>query len=197
MFVKTVKIRSFEIGLYFRDGEFKGLLTAGRHWFIDPLNRVRVEILSQRDPWLRHENLDEIVQSGALADRAVVIDLKDHERALVWIDGRFNQILTPGLYAYWTSLRKVRVEVVDARKVRFEHPELPVISRSALAERALELAVVEPHCLGVLFIDGEYVGSLAAGALCLLEERGSGQARPAGYARNHVRHRRPRHHHGR
>ena len=163
LFVKSVKIRSFEIGLYFRDDEFKGLLTEGRHWFFDPLNRVHVDIVSQRDPWLVHEKLDVIVRSGALADRAVVIDLKDHERALVWIDGRFNQILMPGLYAYWAGLRKVKVEVVDARKVRFEHPELPVISRSALADRALELAVVEPHHLGVLFIDGEYVGSLAAG----------------------------------
>ena len=35
--IKTIKIRSYEIGLYFRDGEFRGLLGAGRHWFFDPL----------------------------------------------------------------------------------------------------------------------------------------------------------------
>ena len=27
--LKTIKIRSYEIGLYFRDGEFRGLLGAG------------------------------------------------------------------------------------------------------------------------------------------------------------------------
>jgi hypothetical protein len=40
--IKTIKIRSYEMGLYFRDGEFKGLLREGRHWFVDPLGKVKV-----------------------------------------------------------------------------------------------------------------------------------------------------------
>ena len=28
--LKTVKVRTYELGLYFRDSEFKGLLGAGR-----------------------------------------------------------------------------------------------------------------------------------------------------------------------
>ena len=85
--MKTIKIRSYEIGLHFRDGEFKGLLGTGRHWFFDPLGKVKVEVLSHRAPWLAHEKLDVIVKSGALKDRAVVLDLKDYQRALVWVDG--------------------------------------------------------------------------------------------------------------
>jgi hypothetical protein len=61
--LKTVKIRSYEMGLYFHDGEFKGLLDAGRHWFFDPLGKVKVEVVSQRAPWLTHEKLDVIVKS--------------------------------------------------------------------------------------------------------------------------------------
>ena len=45
--LRTIKIRSYEMGLYFRDGEFKGLLGEGRHWFIDPLDKVKVEVVSQ------------------------------------------------------------------------------------------------------------------------------------------------------
>ena len=48
--MKTIKIRSYEIGLHFRDGEFKGLLGTGRHWFFDPLGKVKVEVVSQRSP---------------------------------------------------------------------------------------------------------------------------------------------------
>ena len=163
LFLKSVKIRNFEAGLCFRDGEFEGILTAGRHWFVDPLNRVHVDVVSQRDPWLVHPKLDMIVRSGALADRAVVLDLKDYERALVWIEGRFSHVLPAGLYAYWIGQKQVKTEVIDARKVRFEHPDLPVISRSQLAERVLELIVVEPHYVGVLFLDGSYVSTLSAG----------------------------------
>ena len=164
MFVyKYIKIRSYEIGLHFRDREFKGLLTKGRHWLFDPLGKVRVEIVSQRDPWLVHEKLDVIVKSGALADRAIVLDLKDYERGLVWVDGRFSHVLPPGLYAYWTGQKDVKVEVVDARTVRFEHDELPVIVRSQMADRLLDVCRVERDRVGVLFMDGKYVETLRPG----------------------------------
>ena len=155
----TKKIRGYEAGLYFHDGEFRGLLDAGRHWFVDPLRKVQVDVVSQRSPWLTHEKLDVIVKSGALKDRAVVIDLKDNQRALVWIDGRFSHILPPGLYAYWTTFRDVVVEVIDAKaeKIRFEHKDFQVIVRSTSAERVLDTIAVEQGQVGVLFQDGNYV----------------------------------------
>jgi regulator of protease activity HflC (stomatin/prohibitin superfamily) len=161
--IKIIKIRSYEIGLYFRDGEFQGLLGQGRHWFVDPLGKVKVEVVSRRAPWLAHEKLDVIVRSGALDGRAVVLDLKDYQRALVWIDGRFGHILPPGLYAYWTDLRDVKVEVVDARSVRFEHADLKIIVQAPQVERVLELAVVQAHHVGVLFVDGDFVATLPPG----------------------------------
>ena len=175
--LKTIKIRSYEMGLYFRDGEFRGLLREGRHWFVDPLGKVKVEVVSQRQPWLAHEKLDVISRSGALKDRAVVLDLKDYERALVWIDGRFSHILPPGLYAYWTALRDVKVEVVDARRVRFEHPDLKVIVQSPSVERVLELATVQAHHVGVLFIDGKYVETLSSGRYAFWKGEGRVEVR--------------------
>jgi regulator of protease activity HflC (stomatin/prohibitin superfamily) len=160
---KRFDIRSYEMGLLFQRGEFKGLLAQGRHRFFDPFGKTRAEIVSMRDPWLVHEKLDVIVKSGALKDRAVVLDLKDYERALVWIDGRFSHILPPGLYAYWTMLRDVTVQVIDARRVRFEHNDLRVIMRSAMVDRVLEIGTVEPHHVGVLFIDGDFVETLPPG----------------------------------
>ncbi len=163
MFFKHVKIRSYEMGLYFRNDEFKGLLTPGSYRLVDLLLGVRVEIVSQRDPWLVHDKLDVIVKSGALQDRAKVVDLKDHERALVWIDGRFSQILASGLAVYWTGHRDVKVEVVDARAVRIEHDDLKVITRAPQSQQLLDVCAVERNHVGVLFTDGRYVDTLQPG----------------------------------
>jgi regulator of protease activity HflC (stomatin/prohibitin superfamily) len=160
---KRYKIKSYEMGLYFREGEFRGLLEQGTHWFFDPLRKVRVDVDSLRDPWFAHEKLDLIVKSGALGSRATVVDLKDYERALVWIEERFSQILGPGLYAYWTGQKQVRVEVVDARNVRFEHAEFKPIVRSATAARMLDICTVGRERVGVLFINGRYVDTLPPG----------------------------------
>jgi regulator of protease activity HflC (stomatin/prohibitin superfamily) len=162
-FIKRVKIRTWEIGLLFRDGEFKGLVEPGTHNYFDWLGRIRVDIVSQREPWLTHEKLDLIVKSGALTGRAVILDLKDHERALVWIENRFSHVLPSGLYAYWTGQKNVRVEIVDARNVRFDHQELKVIARSPMAQRVLDVCSVERDRVGVLFIDGRYIDTLTSG----------------------------------
>ncbi len=168
MILKRIKIRSYELGLVFRDGEFTRLLGPGRRWMFDPLGRAQVQIVSQRTPWLIHEQLDQIVKSGALAGRATVLDLKDHERALIWIDGRFSHILPPGLHAFWTGQREVCAEVVDARSVRFEHKELAtIVTRGVEVARVLDICQVESGHAGVLLIDGQHVQTLAPGRYAL------------------------------
>jgi regulator of protease activity HflC (stomatin/prohibitin superfamily) len=162
-FLKRHKIRSFEMGLHFRDGEFRGLLGAGTHWFFDPFGRVVVEVVSQRAPFLVHEKLDLIAKSGELKGYAQVLDLEDGQRALVWIDRRFSRILPPGQYAYWMNHREVRIEVVDAHRARFEHDDLKVVSRNPSARDQLEMGAVGRGCVGVLFLDGRYAGTLDPG----------------------------------
>ena len=161
--LKRIVIRSYEVGLKFREGEFKGLLDSGKHWIVDPLNKIYVRVVSKRDPWLVDDQLDVIVKSGLLAGRAEVVDLKDNQRALVWIDGRFSRILSAGLHAYWTGVRDVRVELVDSRDVRVEHQDLKAIVRAPEAARLLDVCKVERNCVGVLFIDGRYVAQLEPG----------------------------------
>lgn len=170
MLVKKIMIRSYEVGLQFRDGEFKGILNAGKHWIVDPWNKVRVRVASTREPWLVDDQLDMIVKSGAIQGRAEVVDLKDYQRALVWIDGRFARVLGPGLHAYWLGTRDVRVEVIDARKAKFEHDDLKSIVRASEATRWLDVCKVERDCVGVLFVDGRYVDQLDPGLYAFWKE---------------------------
>lgn len=161
--IKRIKISSYEIGLHFRAGEFQALLGEGVYWFFDPLMRDCIDVVSKRDPELVHDKLDVLVKAEILGDRAVVLDLKDHQRALVWVDGRFSRILAPGLYAYWTELCDIRVEVIDTRDVRFDHEDHRIITRSKDAARLLDICTVTRDSVGVLFIDGEYVETLTPG----------------------------------
>ena len=161
--IEMAKIRSYEFGLCFRNGEIQSLLPQGTHWFFDPWCKIKIDVVSQRNPWLVHEKLDVIVKSGILDGHATVIDLKDHERALVWIEGRFNCVLAPGLYAYFTGFKDVRVEIVDARNARFQHADFQAIVGSNSAARVLDVCNVERNHLGVSFVDGEFAETLSPG----------------------------------
>jgi regulator of protease activity HflC (stomatin/prohibitin superfamily) len=157
------KVREHERGLMFRDREWKRVLRPGRHFVWDPLFKVSVDVVTVRDVWLDHKELDVIVKSGALGDEVKVLDLKDHERAVVWVDGRVEAVLKPGLFALWTVFHDVKVEVFDARAVRFDHRDLAVIVQARGAAPLLESVTVEAGHAGLFFKDGRHEATLAPG----------------------------------
>jgi regulator of protease activity HflC (stomatin/prohibitin superfamily) len=164
MVLRRFKIRENERGLLFRDREFKGVLRPGRHWVWDPLFKVRVDVVSVRDAWLTHADLDVMAKSRALGDEAVIVDLKDNERAVVWVDGRLEAVLKPGIYVLWNVFHRVKVETFDARGVRFEHADLASIVQVKGTAALLEMVTVEAGHAGLFFKDGRYEAMLAPGA---------------------------------
>ncbi|MDH3975235.1 MAG: slipin family protein [Deltaproteobacteria bacterium] len=163
LIIKTKKVHSYEKGLYFKEQEFMGLLDKGKHRFVDPLNKIKVDVVSMRDPWLTHEKLDIMVKSGLLDEEVTTIDLKDSERALVWIDGRFEKVLAPGLYALWTTFRKVKIEIIDASEIRFIHKSRKSIADSPDATERFHMVFVDEGFKGLYFRDGEFVDTLGPG----------------------------------
>jgi hypothetical protein len=161
--IRYFKIKPHERGLLFREGEPLDVLRPGGHWYLDPLLKLRLQIVGPREPWLVHRDLDLIVKSGILAGEAIVIDLNDHERSLVWVDRRFQAVLDKGQYALWTTEHEIRVEVVDARAMQLVHAELPAIVRSSTAAGLLEVLNVEPGHVGLWFRDGAYQAALGPG----------------------------------
>jgi regulator of protease activity HflC (stomatin/prohibitin superfamily) len=167
MMIHWIDVKEHERGLMFRDGVFERLLGPGRHFVFDPFLRVKIEKASVRQAWLVHRDLEVIVRSGQLAGQAVALDLKDHQRALVWIDGRLDAVVGPGLHVLWTAFHEVRTEAIDARSVRFEHPELAVALAPAGprgARELLEPVTVAAGWTGLVFVDGRHVAALEPGA---------------------------------
>lgn len=172
---KKINIRSFEVGLKFRDGEFASLIGSGKRFIFARFGKIQVQIVSKRDPWIVNEQLDMIVQSGKLAGQAEVVDLRDHQRALVWIDGRFDRILGPGLYAYWNDLRQVSVEVVTVDDARLDHKDLRLIVRTTRSLDFLDVCQVERDHVGVCFVNGRFTGELDPGLYAFW--KGAGETR--------------------
>jgi hypothetical protein len=69
VFLRRFKVREHERGLLFVDREFKGVLGPGRHFVWDLLRKVRLDVVSVREAWLNHPDLDVIAKSGATASR--------------------------------------------------------------------------------------------------------------------------------
>ncbi len=157
-----IKVQAHTKAFLFKDGAIKAILAQGRH-FMNPFSDVKVDRSDERQCMILHPELEQIVKSGLLDGLADVVDLKDNERGLLWIDGRFNRILLPGLHAFWTQFHDVRVEVVDAAEPRFNHPELLTITKAPGADAALNVFEVEDRQACVYFKNGAFIDVLKPG----------------------------------
>jgi len=165
--IRIVKVRRNERAFLFRDQELVSLLGPGRHVVSNPWLNTRVDRHSVRDVWLDHPELDVIAKSDALGDEVRLVDLKDHERAVVKVDGRFEAVLGRGLHALWTVFHDVEVEVFDARTLHFAHDELDAIAATRGAAQLLEIVPIETGEVGLLFRNGRIDTHLGPGVHAL------------------------------
>jgi len=163
MTIQILKVRANERGLLFRDGAFDRALAPGWHLLVAPFAKLVVDRVSVREQWLRHQEIEAIVRSGKLGDDLLASDLKDHERAVVSIDGRITAVIDSGVRGLWQVDRSVKVEVVDARQQPFVHADLAVVLAAPGASALLETAVVPAGWAGLLFQDGRLLARLEPG----------------------------------
>ncbi len=160
--LQIVQVKNYQIGLRFSRDKLVAALTPG--WYLaKTIVGERIDIVSEKDVFVAHRELEEIVKSGLLADYVDVVDLKDDQRALLWIDGRFAAILTPGRTAVWKRFRDVRIERLTVTDPRFEHAQLFAISKWPAADRVLETVLVEPGETCLYFKDNRFVEQFAPG----------------------------------
>lgn len=156
-------LNEYERAIVWIDGNIAALRGPGLSVLWLAHRQVRADTVSLRKPWLAHSDLERIVKSGVLGDQALVLDLKDHERAIVWIDGRIDSICSTGLHVLWTAKHENRVETIDARSVRFEHPDLSVILTARGASAFLETSTVEAGWIALVFQNGRLTTTLEPG----------------------------------
>ena len=163
LFHKKVNVSKAQRGLVFRKGDFHRILGPGEHTISPRFQGETVEIVSILDSIFRHPALPVILQSSALEGEAKVVRLEDHERALLWVDGSWCCLLTPGVNVIWTGLKEIRVEVMDIRPGPFEHPNMAVLVRQPTLAAYLDVFTVDENEAAVLFKDGRMKEQLGPG----------------------------------
>lgn len=162
---KTFRIRKHELGLWFRHGDLHDVLEPGAHrvWS-RPIRRhdefYKVDTLQPR---FEHSRLEALVRDERIASRLTIVDLKDDERALAWVDGRLQAVLGPGLHAYWSGPISVEIERYSVNDTRFEHSHLESILNFPGGVKHFSSVRVEAHERIMLYRDGELVDQLGPG----------------------------------
>lgn len=162
--MRKVVVQRSQLGLHFKDGELVRILRPGIHW-IAPLffTRQHVEVVNVEDPVLRHVKSEAIARSGLVNGLGQVVRLAGRQRALVEVDGRYTDLLGPGLSVVWTHFADVKIEVLEITSPTLEHDRLGEIVQIPGAGNHLDIQRIAPDQCGVLYHDGKLKGVLEPG----------------------------------
>ncbi|MCA9253225.1 MAG: slipin family protein [Phycisphaerales bacterium] len=162
----VTRIKSYEKGLLFRHGDFVRLLDPGQYRLWSRLwsaSRERIERVSTLESKFEHKLLDLLVKNRGLSEAVQLVELADHERALIWKDGRLAYIVGPGRHAFWNEPYRIEVEVFDTTNLRFNHPKLEAIVSFAGSSKWLRGVNVDEHEDALLIKDGKIIETLSKG----------------------------------
>jgi regulator of protease activity HflC (stomatin/prohibitin superfamily) len=163
-------IADHQRALVWVDGRLTHFLRQGRYAFWKEPRTVQIEVVDTLITRLEHENLDVLLADQNIRRELRVLDLRDEERALIWVDGRLAHILGTGRHAFWTTPRTVEFEVFQVGAFRLSHPRWASIVEHPDAKRFLDVVTVPPYARAPLFRAGELVETLGPGVHALWKQ---------------------------
>ena len=163
--LERIVIAQHERGVYLKDRSIVDILEPGVYRVFDMLGRINVELHNLTVPEFEHPYVDVLLKENVeLCNKYFqVVELGDYEVALVYKNGKLNNVLKPGSrQLYWKGPIDIKVEVLDIRE-DFTLPKDKVglianmradsLSREVISY--LVFAEVTDNHVGMLIVNGE------------------------------------------
>jgi regulator of protease activity HflC (stomatin/prohibitin superfamily) len=158
--MKRVNVNAYQVALLFKRGVYQRMLKEGSYW-LWPGEKVMVYDVTKQ--FVAPVELNILLQDEAFANELQVIEVKDNEIVLVYVNNLLSQVLTAGRYTYWRSVVKYDFIKADISKIEITEN----ISRATLSNKLVAPYVrsytVESYEKALLFVDGKYVQQLESG----------------------------------
>ncbi len=159
--MKRVRINAGQVGLVFRKGDYKRVLTEGVYWL--GLNESVIKYKLNIPFQAGTVALEILLKDEELASMWHVIDVLDNELVIVFKNGKYLQALTAGRYVFWKGLVDYTFTRADLSKIYItEKIDKAILTKYEVAKyvRVFEVAAYEK---AVLLVDDVYVKTLVGG----------------------------------
>ncbi|UYQ92634.1 slipin family protein [Chitinophaga horti] len=116
----VVTVKDDQLVLVYENGLLKQVLTAGRHAYWKGLTDYRFEYMDISKPEIT-EDMDRHTLAHRLISPYVrSATVSNHEKGVLFIDGKYVQLLEPGVYHWWAGKMSIEVVMADTRQLQVE-----------------------------------------------------------------------------
>lgn len=159
--MRRVTIFPYEMGLVFRKDHFLNALPEGKHWIRWSDQLFRYDMTEEFTPLCE---LNILLQNSLLKENLEIIELEDHQIALVFYEGNFLKVIGPGRHPFWKSIVDYRFQILDRNVLDVPATiDKHLLQQAALAPY-LDPTIIDSHEMGLLLVDGNLERQLKPGA---------------------------------
>lgn len=164
----TIKVEANERVLMFRDGKFISILTPGNYRFFDPGKEIAIEKHNLETPTFESKYIKTLRRSypRVVEQYFTVVDLKDNEMGIVYVDGKILSMLTPGqTKLFWKELEEVSLEKINlVTDYEISSQKLDLLTRYQKSSQTYFVThQINTGCTGILLVDGQVTRLLEPG----------------------------------
>jgi regulator of protease activity HflC (stomatin/prohibitin superfamily) len=159
--MKRVRINKGQVGLVYKRGELVKVLTQGVYY----INSFIEEVVVQKTEGVvaTHLPIDEMLENVAFKSMVDLIEVKDNEFCLVYLNGLFKEVLSKGRYLYFKNRCEYTFEVVDSTaEEAITNSKVLDLAEGALSTRVRKLDVDDNED-AILLVNGTFKQILRAG----------------------------------
>ncbi|MBW8685932.1 slipin family protein [Chitinophaga sp. B61] len=159
----VINVKQHEVGVVFENNLLHSVLTVGKYAYWKGAADRSYKVYDMSAPLVATIDITTFLQQEKLAGKLEMVNVLQHELAIVYENGLLKGAYGPGEYAFWKGPLKRKIVMADLSKYEITEP----IERAILLKQELQAYVrvfnVESYEKGLLYVDGNFKAELAAG----------------------------------
>lgn len=147
-----IRIKAYEIGLVFKNGNLKSILKEGVH--LIPLG-AEVSVCNTTREFLPLVDWVILEQNETLMEMLEIVEVGDNELMIEYRNKRFSKVLIKGRYAYWKGVLSLTFERYNMDELEIPSSLSRNIIRQPEVLKYVRVYDVLPHEKAILYVDGK------------------------------------------
>ncbi|MGB3463788.1 MAG: slipin family protein [Cyclobacteriaceae bacterium] len=158
--MKRVRIKEGEIGLIFREDNFRKLITKGAYWIS---SSDIVDIYERTGQFNPDADLRKLSKQPVLHEWLTFVEVAADEMTLLFEYGSFSRLLKPGLYAFWSEDKRYEFRTYN-RFAEFVPPKALdlLLENEELANELIVIEVLDEQ-IAIQYTEGIFAQVLTPG----------------------------------
>ncbi|MDF1694891.1 MAG: slipin family protein [Saprospiraceae bacterium] len=118
--LEVVEIKDHQIAIQYKNGMFHNVLKPGRYAYWKAYSKFTYDLVDLDSSEIPSHFNHKVVRLPAVMSYIKVLAVESYEKALLYVDGKFEREMNPGVYYFWRGEKVITLYKADLRKQQVE-----------------------------------------------------------------------------